>query len=310
MDVPDISVVVPTYRRPQLVDRCLTSLAKQDSSRFEVIVVDDGSGDATAAVLEEWVVRFSELRVFTQPENRGPAAARNRGIQEARASRILFLDDDIVAPEDLVTRHLEAHAAIEDGDVGVLGRVDWEPGLRVTPFMRWLDRSGLQFAYETWLQPGPVHPPYGAFYTCNLSMSRDLLVAAGGFDQRFPYPAYEDIEIAYRLTDRGFRLVYVPEALAFHSRSIDLATFRERMRKVAESAEILSTVQRDFPIDHRPAQQGWVRRRQRLLLQVAAPAARALGLDGILARHYRAQIAAAYQEGRSRGRERLGRSAT
>lgn len=301
-----ISVVIPTYRRPELLTRCLDSLSRQQvDGEFEIVVVDDGSGDETSAVLDHWSDQLTALRAFEQPENRGPAAARNRGFREARGELILFLDDDIVAPPDLVQRHLDTHAERNDPSLGILGRVEWEPGLRVTPFMRWLDRSGLQFAYDTWLVAGPVDPPYAAFYTCNLSLSRSLLVESGGFDERFPYPAYEDMELAWRLSQEGFRLEYVPEALAFHSRAIDLPTFADRMGKVAESAEILTRVQPDFPVEHGDAEKGWVRRRERWRLRLLAPFARLFGREDVLARHHRAAIAAAYREGRRRAAERF-----
>jgi GT2 family glycosyltransferase len=297
----ELSVVVPTYRRPALLERCLTSLWVQtlDADRYEVVAVDDGSGDQTADVLRE-AARTSNVRPIIQPENRGPAAARNRGVAEARGDLICFIDDDVVAAPDLLAQHLRFHAQARDERLGVLGRIHWEPHLRVTSFMRWLDRSGLQFGYDTWLREGAVDPPYAAFYTANLSMSRQLLLDAGGFDERFPYPAYEDMELAYRLAERGFRLDYRPAAVGFHARAIDLRTFCQRMTHVAEAAALLRAVQPDFPIDEEPVQCGAVRRRDRLALGLQSVVARPLGRDRVLDRHYRAKIAAAYQAGQAR----------
>jgi glycosyltransferase involved in cell wall biosynthesis len=305
--MPDLSVVAPTYRRPDLVDALLGSLETQDlpSDRFEVLVVDDGSGDGTGEALERWRRRLPNLRTFTQPSNRGPAAARNRGWQAADAPVVLFLDDDIIATPDLVRTHLELHAAADDPRLGFLGRVDWAPSVRITPFMRWLDASGLQFAFDTWLRPGPVDPPFAAFYTANLSMHRALLEEAGGFDERFPYPAYEDMELAWRLTERGFRMHHRPEALAFHNRQIDLATYRRRMAMVGESAELFAALQPEFPVEHGGAERGAVRRRTRWWLRVRSPLARLLGDEALLGRWYAAEIARAYQAGRSAGVARL-----
>lgn len=306
--MPELSVVAPTYRRPDLVDALLGSLAVQDVApdRFEIVVVDDGSGDdGTAAALERWSDRLPNLRSFVQPTNRGPAAARNRGWQSAGSPIVLFLDDDIIAPPDLVRCHLELHARAQDPMLGVLGRVDWAPTVRVSPFMRWLDASGLQFAFDTWLRAGPVEPPFAAFYTANLSMHRQLLEDTEGFDERFPYPAYEDMELAWRLTERGFHLHHHPEARAFHNREIDLATYRRRMAMVGESAELFAAVQPDFPVDHGSAERGAVRRRRRWWLRLRSPLARALGDESLLAHWYAAEIAQAYREGRERGRARL-----
>lgn len=304
---PEISVLVPTYRRPDMLERLLASLEDQtlDPERLEVVVVDDHSEDRTEQVLARAAERSGNVRPFTQDRNRGPAAARNRAVKEARAPLVLFCDDDIVVPTSLVEGHLRAHAEHADPQLGVLGRVDWHPDLRVTAFMRWVDRSGLQFAYDTWLRAGAVDPPYAAFYTANLSLPRKLVVDAGGFDERFPYPAYEDMELAWRLTERGFRLRYEPELLVYHIRAIDLPTFRRRMAMVAESAALLRRVRPEFRVDEDAPLAGRVRRRDRLALRLLAPLARLLGRERLLERHFRAEIAAAYEQGRRRALEEV-----
>jgi GT2 family glycosyltransferase len=299
----DISVVVPTYRRPELLARCLESLAGQHlaTDRFEVVVVDDGSGDATPSVLARAAATMANLRHHVAPVNAGPAAARNRAIELATAPLVLFLDDDVVAPPELLATHLRLHAEIGDERVGFLGRVDWHPDLTVTPFMRWLDGSGLQFAFDTWLREGQVEPPSAAFYTANLSMHRSLLVEAGMFDERFPYPAYEDMELAWRLERHGFRLEYRPAAVAYHSRAIDLPTFRSRMAKVAESAVLLRAVQPEFPVDEARFDGPVPGLARRWRLRLAAWR----GDDRDRARWYRAEIRAGYERGRRAGLARV-----
>lgn len=301
-----LSVLVPTYRRPGLLRSCLAALAAQDepSDSFEVVVVNDGSGADTERELERADAVMTNLTVVNLPHNQGPAAARNRAVAESRASILLFLDDDVVAPRELVGQHIHAHA-VDDPTLGILGRVAWHPDLVVTPFMTWLDDSGLQFAYDTWLQAGPVDPPYGAFYTANLSMRRQLFEQSGGFDERFPYPAYEDMELAWRLTQLRFRLVYRPDVLAYHSRAISLSDFRRRMSKVAESARVLAAVQPEFPLEEGAPLAGHRGRRGRLALAVAAPFARLLRRRDLLEKHFRAEIAASYLAGRRRAETRL-----
>jgi glycosyltransferase involved in cell wall biosynthesis len=87
---PQVSVVVPAYNAADTLSLCLSALARQDfpAEDYEVVVVDDGSTDATADV-----ARRSGVRVFSQP-NAGPAAARNHGAQEARGEFLLFTDAD------------------------------------------------------------------------------------------------------------------------------------------------------------------------------------------------------------------------
>jgi len=302
-----LSVLVPTYDRPGLLRSCLASLADQDAAPgdFEVVVVDDGSGPAVAREVERARERATNLLGVRLAANSGPAAARNRAVAESSGPLLLFLDDDVVAAPSLVRRHLEHH---DDGDdsLAVLGRVEWHPDLRVTTFMRWLDLSGLQFAYETWLREGPVNPPYAAFYTANLSMTRALFERGGGFDQRFPYAAYEDMELAWRLTAAGLRLEYRPDALAYHRRGITLSDFRRRMTRVGQSAAVLAAVQPDFPLDDDAplAGQGTARRRAAL-----AVLARVAPWTGWREQHYRAEVAAAYLTGRrDRAPRRVARS--
>ncbi|HZQ83520.1 MAG TPA: glycosyltransferase [Acidimicrobiales bacterium] len=298
----DLSVLVPTFDRPGLLRSCLASLAAQDLPRgaFEVVVVDDGSGPAVAAEVATARTVIPDLVAVRLDTNAGPATARNRAADASSGTLLLFVDDDIVAPPDLVASHLRHHAG-GDNHLAVLGRVDWHPDLMVTPFMRWLDRSGLQFAYETWLRDGPVEPPYAAFYTANLSMSRAMFEAGGGFDERFPYPAYEDMELAWRLTGMGLRLEYHEDALAYHRRAITLPEFCARMTRVGESATLLSGVQPGFPLDDSLPLAGRRGRKRRLALAVASrvvpnAAQRAAWRD----ERYGAAVAAAYLEGRTR----------
>lgn len=294
-----ITVVVPTYRRPDMLRRCLNALEQQDLSgdQFEVIVVDDGSGDdfdySTVAPPRP---RFT-LKWLKQPENRGPAAARNRGVSESRGRIILFLDDDIAPSPTLVRTHLEYHYG-RDRLLGVVGRVDWHPDLTVTPFMRWLDSTGLQFAFDAWMREGPIDEPWRALYSCNLSMAAEVLKEVGGFDERFPYPAFEDIELGVRLDKVGFHLEYRPEALAWNIRSLSLQSFCDRTEFVAKSAALLRQAQPDMPFELPEVNQ--VRRFERTKT-IGLPVLRGLAAvvpnKKVRGRYYWAELSAAYRRG-------------
>ncbi len=257
------------------------------------MVVDDGSDDGTADVLAERGGTDLDLVALSQPVNGGPAAARNRGVAHATGEVVLFLDDDVAAAPDLLAAHLARHEAADDPQLGILGRVDWHPSVRRTAFLRWLDRSGLQFGYDTWLREGPVEPPYAAFYTANVSLRRDLLIDVGGFDERFPYAAYEDMELAFRLSRRGFHLDYRPAAQAFHTRSIDLAGFCARMTRVGESAALLRRAAPEFPLDDAALRSAYARRRKRLGWRALAMVGNATARE----RWYWSEVAAAYARG-------------
>jgi glycosyltransferase involved in cell wall biosynthesis len=231
---PQISVVIPTYRRPDTLAMVLEAIGRQQAPpSFEVVVVDDGSGDETAALLAAWTPAYAFRHV--SQKNAGPAAARNRGIEEAKGAIVLFLGDDTVPEPRLLAVHATAHAASR-GDVAVLGYTTWPRERRVSPFLHHINEYGLQFGYG--LIEDPEEVPFNFFYTSNISLPRRLLLEAGLFDTTFPHAAWEDIEIAWRLTRGGMKILYRPEAVARHHHDITFASFRRRQEKSGEAAAI------------------------------------------------------------------------
>jgi GT2 family glycosyltransferase len=232
---PRVSVIVPTYRRPELLEACLAALRAQDLSHteFEIAVVDDASGDRTTDVLRAQAREMPNLVWASQSVNAGPAATRNLAVSISHAPLLLFLDDDIIASPNLLSTHLALHAP-RGPMFGVVGHVTWHASVTVTPFMEWLESEAIQFNYAN-MTPGPQREVWSAFYTCNLSVSREAFDAEGGFNENFPYPACEDSDLGARLAKRGFELSYHPEAIAWHSRGISLEECRERMYKTAPS---------------------------------------------------------------------------
>ncbi len=229
------SVVIPTFRRAETLFPVLDALAAQvDPPEFEVVVVDDGSGDDTLPRLRAYRPPYP-FRFFSQ-ENAGPATARNRGVREARGAVVVFLGDDTVPEPPLLSIHARTHAEKRPRPVAVLGYTTWPRGLRVSPFLHHINEYGLQFGYGLIRDPEEV--PFNFFYTSNVSLPRDLLLEVGLFDTSFPHAAWEDIEVAYRLMQRGLRMVYRPSAVARHHHDITFASFRRRQEKAGEAAAI------------------------------------------------------------------------
>lgn len=235
----EYSVVVPTHNRLAVLPEVLSALAAQRGAPpFEVVVVDDGSADGTA----EWLdARRSEvgapapLTVLRQ-ENRGPAAARNLGVQEARGRRVAFLGDDTVPTPEWLAWHARAAAARRPSEhLAVIGYTRWHPRLRRTAFLDYINERGAQFGFA--LIADPENVPFNFFYTSNLSLERERLLAEP-FDEGFPFAAWEDIEASYRLFRRGLRLVYEPRAVVEHDHPTDLARFGDRQRKAGLSAVV------------------------------------------------------------------------
>jgi hypothetical protein len=128
-----------------------------------------------------------------------------------------------------VAEHLGWHRRWPKPEVAVLGHVRWARELRVTAFMRWIER-GIQFDFET---IEGIDAGWGRFYTANASVKRGMLERVGGFDaEQFPFH-YEDLELAYRMNERGLRLLYNRAAGAQHLHAVTLESYKRRMAEVA-----------------------------------------------------------------------------
>ena len=98
--MPVVSVIVPVYNTEAFLDKCLECLTGQTLRDLEVLCIDDGSTDGSAALLQAWSRKDGRIRVLSFPENRGPSAARNAGLDAARGDFIGFVDsDDFVDPD-------------------------------------------------------------------------------------------------------------------------------------------------------------------------------------------------------------------
>lgn len=198
MNSLEISVIIPTRNRHADLQRCLGRLAAQDfpKDKFEVLVCDDGSEEDIAPVIEVARQEQLQIRHFRQ-EPKGPAAARNLGIRHARAALVAMTDSDTL-PDRAWLRKLY-QALVDNPDAaGVEGRV-------------YADNEG---CFDP-LGEGPSNKTGGVYLTCNCAYRRSVLFAAGGFDETFPYPAYEDTELAARAAQIG-RIVWQPEAVVLH----------------------------------------------------------------------------------------------
>ena len=208
---PLVSVVLPTYNRLGRLKQVLAGLERQDYAcgDFEVIVVSDGSTDGTHEYMRTLETSL-RLRFITQA-NQGAAAARNQGVAAACGEMVLFIDDDVVPTPSLITEHMREHAAAND-DVVVLGPMLTPDDFVMSPWVRWeqamLDKQYTAMCSGKW-QPSPRQ-----FYTGNTSLARRHLVAAGGFDVTFRRA--EDVELAYRLAQRGLRFVFTMQAVGYH----------------------------------------------------------------------------------------------
>ena len=222
--------MIPTLGR-EVLPRALARLESQEgvtSGDFEVLVVEDATvpEGVAARALEGRKLNGRALRATRA----GASPARNVGWREARAPLVLFTGDDILASPRLVAEHVNAHDRHPEEETGILGRVDWARELRVTTFMRWLER-GIQFDYDT---IRGEDAGWWRLYTANCSLKRALLEKADGFDEeRLPF-LYEDLDLGKRMSDEhDFRLLYAPGAHGEHLHPVTVEEWKRRAAAIA-----------------------------------------------------------------------------
>lgn len=196
-DELQVSVVIPMYNAENYIALTLESLAQQSfpAKLFEVIVVDDGSTDESASIVESFDAPFA-LKLIRQ-KNAGVSAARNEGAKLARAPVVAFLDNDAVSDSEWLKNAL---SYFEDSSIDAIeGRIEARGGTNPpTPFTHILQN-------ETG----------GRFMTCNMMFRKSAFEKVGGFDPRFPY-FLEDSDLCFSLLERGCKIFYAKDVVVYH----------------------------------------------------------------------------------------------
>jgi glycosyltransferase involved in cell wall biosynthesis len=308
---PYVSVVVPTHNRIATLLRVLGALGSQtDAPSFEVVLIDDGSTDDTAAVMRAAVAerRFAFPLHFETQANAGPGRARNRGTALARGTFVVYIGDDTVPEPAFLAEHARVHR--ESGDdplVACLGYTGWPESEVVTPFMDHINDYGLQFGYRL-IEHGAI-VPFNFFYTSNISIARTTL-GEEPFDTTFPAAAWEDIELAYRLDAAGLKIRYNAEAVTRHYHRMDVDSFGRRQFTAGRSGVIFFEKHPElghFLGVHEAREKAPLSpsalRRLRLLAKVGErfrPFARATIFDRLMREHYLAGLRAGLAQRESR----------
>jgi glycosyltransferase involved in cell wall biosynthesis len=194
-----VSVVIPTYQRPNLLLKCIGALNKQllPLSDFEVIVVSDGPDEATALALAGFGNSLLNLRYLPMPVKKGPAAARNYGWQHAQANFIAFTDDDTLPNPNWLNGYLQSYKGEELA--AFTGKVVVPLPQHPTDFA--LNTAGLETA---------------DFVTANCACTLKALQITNGFDERFAMAWREDSDLHFKLLEAGIPLRKIEDALIVH----------------------------------------------------------------------------------------------
>jgi GT2 family glycosyltransferase len=214
-----ISIVVPTFNGASRIGNCLAELQRQTEGRdAEILVVNDGSTDQTAGIVRQ----YPNVRLITQP-NAGPAAARNQGAFEASGAILLFTDDDCVPCPGWIDSMLKPFEDVQV--VGAKGTYRTRQKSIVARFVQieYEDRYRLmkKFRYIDFVD------------TYSAAFRRDRFLEMGGYDTSFPVACAEDIELSYRMSARGWKMKFVPEATVYHTHPRTLWGYLKKKYKFA-----------------------------------------------------------------------------
>jgi GT2 family glycosyltransferase len=224
LDWPTVTVAVCVHNEADTLHECLAGIAELDYPAFETIVVDDGSTDESAAI----AAIFEDVRLIRTP-NQGLAAARNEALAAARGEIVAFIDGD-ATPDPHWLRYLAAsfmttpHAGIG--------------GPNILP-----ENSGVVAECVALSPGGPTHVLVSDREAehipgCNMAFRKDALDAIGGFDPQF-HAAGDDVDICWRLHDRGWTLGFSPAAVVLHHRRNSVRAYLRQQRGYGKAEAML-----------------------------------------------------------------------
>jgi GT2 family glycosyltransferase len=220
---PPISVVVCTYNGARIIRDCLKGLASLDYPNYEVIVVNDGSTDNTATIVQEY-----GFRLITT-ENQGLSSARNTGMEAATGEIIAYTDDDARPDRDWLTY---LAATFMDRDYVAVG------GPNIAP-----PDDGLIAQCVSNSPGGPIHILLSDTEAehipgCNLAVRKVSLRAIGGFDPVYRV-AGDDVDVCWRLRDRGWKLGFSPSAMVWHHRRNSVRAYWKQQKGYGKAEALL-----------------------------------------------------------------------
>lgn len=244
----DVSVIIPTFARPQKLAACVAALSKQtlEPGRYEVLVGIDGPDEGTAdAARRAWTLDRSLLSI-TPLTKRGQAGVRNALLPHARGRTLVFLNDDMIPTRDLLAaHHAEQERQRRRGTSAlVIGSAPWVIDQPDRLFDRLVRETSMVFFYNRMdaAVATPGHDPdhnwsFRHAWLLNLSADANQVREAGGFSVFPSTYGYEDDELAFRMSGKfNTRVLYRPEAAAHHDHRLEPSSYLEREYKLGYAA--------------------------------------------------------------------------
>lgn len=192
------SIIIPTYNRLPILQKCLQALEAQNFAQpYEVVVVDDGSTDGTVEFLQNHVDEFPHVRLILQ-NHEGAAIARNTGIDVALGETIVFIDSDLVVTPVFLSAHAKS-----------LARSD-----RAFTYGLVINTNNFENPTSEKIKIQDISTAF--FATGNVAIAKHWLIKAGKFDTSFRQYGWEDLELGVRLKNLGLKLIKCPDAAGYH----------------------------------------------------------------------------------------------
>ncbi|MFA6053919.1 MAG: glycosyltransferase family A protein [Thermodesulfovibrionales bacterium] len=238
-----LSVIVCTYNRSGYLKLVLDSLTRQTVSKndYEIIIIDDGSSDDTRNLVQNFKPLLP-LTYFYQ-KNSGLAAAKNHGIFASGGEIVLFLDDDDIAMPTLLEEHIKTHRKYSEQHMAVLHYTTWAQDLVITPLMNFITEVGCFLFSYPHIKHGDILD-YTYFWGGRSSCKRGFLLENGVFNPVFRFGC-EDIELGYRLSKYGLKVVYNGKAASKMVRAVTFDDFCMRLIRQGRSQYVFSILHDD-----------------------------------------------------------------
>jgi glycosyltransferase involved in cell wall biosynthesis len=242
--MPSLDIIIPVHNRPEVLEQALACLKDQQIPpgwQINAIVANDGMHPEITQVIHDVSATNPSWLTCTRVDiaKSGIASARNAALKVSSAPLILLLGADILLRPQALAKHLAFHAQHPEIEAAALGGVTWDPRLSPTPFMEWMTHGGPQNDFDSILGQVVVDSAR-YFYASNLSL-KSAFLPKPAFDLDYKTYGYEDFDLGQRLTRRGLKLFFLPQALGLHHHFYSVADIYKRQRAVGKNSLIFQS---------------------------------------------------------------------
>lgn len=229
--MPEYSVIIPVYNRPEEIDELLNSLTKQSYNDFEVLIIEDGSTNTCDDIAANYATVL-DVKYFFK-ENTGPGDSRNYGMDKAQGNYLIFFDSDCIIPDsyfEILTEYLGKY------NYDAFGGAD-DAHASFTTIQKAINYTMTSFLTTGGVRKGKAQGNKYQPRSFNMGIRKSVIDAVGGFSDIHPG---EDPDLSFRIRSAGFNIGAIPEAFVYHKRRIDFSKFSHQVLKFGMVRVILN----------------------------------------------------------------------